>query len=78
MAKISPKCEFSVRTSHSLSADPKELFHYLSDGDDSDLTAGSSDKSFYVIRVACENHRFQAKGHCHHNGVNDIRCSALA
>ena len=49
-----------------------------SDGDDSHLTARSSDQSFYVIRVACENHRFVAKGYCHHNGVNDIRSSTLA
>ena len=49
-----------------------------SDGDDSDFTAGSSDKSSHVVRVACENHRILAKGYCHHNGVNDIRSSALA
>jgi len=55
-----------------------DVFDRTLDDGDSHLTARSSDESSYVVRVACEYHRFPAKSYCHHNGVNDIRSSALA
>ena len=48
-----------------------------SNGNDSDVTARSHDKPFYVVRVACQNYCVLAKGYCDHNGINDVRSSAL-
>jgi len=50
-----------------------DRFRYTSDSDDSDCVARSPDEPFYVVRTACENRSFLAKGRRHHNGVNDIR-----
>jgi hypothetical protein len=60
----------------------KHVFHRrlrrTSDGNHRDLAARSFDKPPYVIRVACENHRFLANRCRHHNGVNDICSSGFA
>ena len=53
-------------------------FRFTSDRNDSDIAARNPDKAFYVLRVACENYRFLAKGYRHHDGVNDICGSGLA
>jgi hypothetical protein len=55
-----------------------DRFRYASDSDDCDCVARSPDEPFYVVRIACENRSFLAKGRRHHNGVNDIRRSSHA
>jgi hypothetical protein len=55
-----------------------DRFRYTSDSDHSDCVARSPDEPFYVVRIACENRSFLAKGRRHHNGVNDIRRSGHA
>ena len=55
---------------------PAALPH--SDSDHGDFAARSSDKPFYVVRVARENRRFPAKSSRHHYGIDDIGGSGLA
>lgn len=43
------------------------------DSHDSHFAAGSPDKPFNVVRVACENRSLLPKGCRRHYGVNDIR-----
>jgi hypothetical protein len=62
------------RTSHSLQRIlDGSSFGIHSDSDDSNFAAGSPDKPFYVVWVACENCSFLPEGCRHHNGVHDIR-----
>jgi hypothetical protein len=50
-----------------------DRFRYTSDCDDGDAVARSPNKPPYLVRIACANRSFLAKGRRHHDRVNNIR-----
>jgi hypothetical protein len=59
-------------------SDTVRRYRFGSDSDNSGIPARSPDQPLYIVRVACEDHRFLTNGDYHHDGVNDICSSGLA